>query len=112
MTVIFARSSMIKAPKNDATTADGDKMIVQVTDLLKRYPEYRIKIKVHGFGQGKTEDASATDRMARLIREALIEKGTLEPSGVEALGAGSAEPIYPKNNPEGNRRVEVTFVKR
>ena len=113
LTVIFGRSSMLKSPKNDTLTADGGKALDRIADLLKGYPEYRVKLKVHGFGQPtKNEDASATDRMARLIREALLEKGKFDPATVEALGAGSAEPIYPKANIEGNRRLEVTFVKR
>lgn len=112
MTVIFGRTSMLKSPKSDALTVDGDKAVGRIAELLKAYPEFRVRIRIHGFGAGKTEDASATDRMARLIRGALLEKGKFDPATVEALGAGPAEPIYPKNNPEGNRRVEVTFVKK
>ncbi len=113
MTVIFVRSAMLKSPKNDMLTAEGEKTLGKISELLKKYSEYRAKLKVHGFGQpAKSEDASATDRMARLIREALLEKGKFDPAAVEALGAGSAEPIYPKSNPEGNKRVEVTFVKK
>ena len=113
MTVIFARSVMLKSPKNDTLTAEGSKYAQRIADLLKAYPEYRLKLKVYGFGQpAKNEDASATDRMARLLREALLEKGKFDPATVEALGAGSVDPIYPKTNPDGNRRVEVTFVKR
>lgn len=113
MTVIFLRSAMLKTPKNASLTAEGSKTVQRISELLIKYPEFRVKLKVHGFGQpAKSEDAAATDRMARLIREVLIEKGKFDPAVVEALGAGAAEPIYPKNNPEGNRRVEVTFVKR
>jgi outer membrane protein OmpA-like peptidoglycan-associated protein len=113
MTVILARSVMLKAPKNDTLTAEGGKYTQRIADLLKAYPEYRLKLKVFGFGQpAKNEDASATDRMARLLREALLEKGKFDPATVEALGAGPVDPIYPKTNPDGNRRVEVTFVKR
>ncbi|MEI6209068.1 MAG: hypothetical protein WCP20_20005 [Desulfuromonadales bacterium] len=113
MTVTFVRSVMLKAPKNDTLTADGGKILQRISELLIQYPEYRVKLKVHGFGQpAKNEDVSATDRMARLIREALLTKGKFDPATVEALGAGSVEPIYPKTNPEGNRRLEVTFVKR
>ena len=53
-----------------------------------------------------------TDRVARLIRGAVVEKGKFDPAVVEALGAGTSEPIYPKSNTEGNRRVEITFVKK
>lgn len=113
MTVIFSRSAMLKAPKNDVLTADGDKAVQRIADLLLKYPEFRVKLRVYGFGQpAKNEDAMATDRMARLIREALLAKGKFEPAVAEALGAGAVEPIYPRNNPEGNRRVEVTFVKK
>ena len=50
--------------------------------------------------------------MARFIREGLLNKGKLEQATVEALGVGSAEPALAKNNVEGNRRVEIIFVKK
>lgn len=112
MTVIFGRSTMLKSPKNDTLTVDGDKAVGRIADLLKAYPEFRVIIKIHGFGKGKTEDATGTDHMARVIREVLLAKGVFEPATVEALGVGVAEPIYPKSNPDGNKRVEVTFIKR
>lgn len=113
MTVIFLRSSILKSPKNNSLTTEGSRSVQRISDLLIKYPEYRVKLKVYGFGSpSNKEDASSTDRMARLIREALLVKGKFDPSVVEALGAGSVEPIYPKSNPEGNRRVEVTFVKK
>jgi len=113
MTVMFVRSALFKTPKNDKLTAEGGKVAGSIADLLKKYPEFRVKLKVHGFGQpAKNEDAAATDRMARLFREALLDKGKFEPVVVEALGAGAAEPLYPKGNPEGNRRLEVTFVRK
>lgn len=113
MTVIFVRSALIKGAKNDTLTAEGEKTIVKITELLKKYPEYRVRLRVHGFGQpAKNEDAGATDRMARMVGAAIIEKGAFDPATVEALGAGPAEPLYPKGNSEGNKRVEVTFVRK
>lgn len=113
MTVMFVRSAMIKAPKNNTLTAEGENVVARVAAVLKDYPEFRVKLKVHGFGQpSKNENQAATDRMARLVREALLVKGTFDPATIEVLGAGSVEPIYPKNNTEGNRRVEVTFEKK
>ena len=53
-----------------------------------------------------------SDRMARLIRNSMLDKGRLAAADVDVLGVGVAEPIYPKSNKEGNRRVEVTFVKQ
>ncbi len=113
MTVVFVRSAMFKAPKNDILTPEGEKTLLRIVALLKKYPEFNVKLSVHGFGQpAKKEDVPATSRMARLIRETLVDKGSLDAVRVETVGSGSAEIIYPKNNPEGNRRVEVTFVKK
>jgi len=114
LTITLPRSRMLKVTgKSTTLTVDGDSTLSKVADLIKTYPEYHIKIRVHGFGQPtRSEDASATDQMARFMREALLTKGKFEPSMVEALGIGAAEPIFPKKNVEGNRRVEFIFVKK
>ena len=114
LSVTFPRSQFLKTTgKSTTITAEGDKNIGRITDIVKTYPEYRIKLRVHGFGQpARNEDASATDQMARFLREAIQTRGKLDPASVEALGVGSAEPAFPKNNIEGNRRVEIIFVKK
>lgn len=114
LSVTFPRSQLLKVTgKSTTLTSDGDKQVLKLAELVKTYPEYRIKLRVHGFGQpSRHEDAAATDHMARFIREGLLTKGKLEQATVEALGVGSAEPAYPRGNIEGNRRVEIIFVKR
>ena len=113
ITSIFTRASLIKTGKNVTITTAGDKLALALAELLKNYPEYRAVVKVHGFGQPvKSEDATATDQMARLLREVTVGKGKLEPASIEALGVGQTSPVYPKSNPEGNRRVEITFLKK
>jgi outer membrane protein OmpA-like peptidoglycan-associated protein len=104
---------MFKKPRYDKLTADGSQMVERVAGMLKKYPEYRARIKVHGFGSPvKYEDATGTDRMARLIRSALADKAKMDLVSIEAVGAGVTEPVYPKSNVEGNRRVEITFIKK
>lgn len=112
--VTFARARLLKASgKSTTLTVEGTEAVAGVVALLKTYPEYRLKLRVHGFGQPvRSEDAAATDQMARFLREALLSKGGFEPSVVEALGVGAAEPLYPKKNVEGNRRIEIIFVKK
>ena len=113
VTSIFTRTSLITTGKNVAITPAGEKLGLSLAELLKNYPEYRAVLKVHGFGQpAKSEDAAATDQMARLLREVAVSKGKLDPAAVEALGVGQTNPLYPKNNPEGNRRVEIYFLKK
>ncbi len=113
-TVTFSRTQLLKiTPKSTTLTPSGDGITTKIAELIKSYPEYRIKIRVHGFGQPtRNENAAATDQMARFIREKLLNKGKLEPATVEALGVGAAEPAFPKNNVVGNRRVEVVFIKK
>ena len=114
ITAIHTRASLVKSSAKSVTiTPAGEKLGLALAELLRNYPEYRAVVKVHGFGQpAKSEDAAATDQMARLLREVAVGKGKLDPGAVEALGVGQADPIYPKSNPEGNRRVEITFVKK
>jgi outer membrane protein OmpA-like peptidoglycan-associated protein len=111
--VTFPRSQLLKTTSKSTTlTPGGTTILSKVAALLKAYPEYRIKLRVHGFGQPtRNEDIAATDQMARFSREALLTAGRLEPATVEALGVGTAEPMYSKANVEGNRRVEFIFVK-
>jgi len=114
LTVTFPRAQLLKTTSKSTTLAPGGTTIVsRLVALLKAYPEYRIKLRVHGFGQpARSEDAAATDQMARFSREALLSAGTFEPSVVEALGIGTAEPVFPKSNAEANRRVELIFIKK
>ncbi|MDD2856109.1 MAG: OmpA family protein, partial [Desulfuromonadaceae bacterium] len=113
MTVIFLRSALFIAPKNKSVSPEGEKKLQLVLDLLNKYPEFNVKISVHGFGTpSKNENAAATERMAKLVHAYLIEKGGLVSDRVEASGAGTAEPLYAKNNSEGNKRVEFAFVKK
>ncbi len=108
------RSQMLKVTgRSNSLTATGDTALTKIASLLRTYSEYRVKIKVHGFGSPtRNEDAAATDQMARFVREALLAKGKFDPATVEALGIGAAEPVYPKKNIEGNRRIDFIFVKR
>lgn len=114
LTVTYPRSQILKVTgKSTTLAAAGDSMVGKLVQLLNTYPEYRLKIRVHGFGKPtRSEDAAATDQMARFIREAMLTKGKLEQSTVEALGVGAAEPVYPKHNVEANRRVELIFLKK
>jgi len=99
--------------RSNSLTAAGDTALTKIASLLRTYSEYRMKIKVHGFGSPtRNEDAAATDQMARFVREALLNKGKFDPATVEALGIGAAEPVYPKKNSEGNRRIDFIFVKK
>lgn len=113
LSTTFPRAQLLKTTgKSTTLTPAGDGTVSKLAELIKAYPEYRIKLRVHGFGQpARNEDAAATDQMARFMREALLNKGKLEPAAVEALGVGAAEPAYPKGNVEGNRRVEIVFGK-
>ena len=114
LSVTFPRSQILKVVHKQTTiTAEGDKLNQKLATLLQAYPEYKLKLKVHGFGQPpKSEDAAATEQMARVLGEQLVAKLKLDPAMVEAVGAGPAEPLYPKQNIEGNRRIEAVFTKK
>lgn len=114
LSVTFSRSQMLKTVHKQSTiTAEGDKLNQRLASLLQAYPEYKLKLKVHGFGLPvKSEDATATEQMARVLGEQMVGKYKLDPALIEAVGTGPAEPLYPKQNIEGNRRIEAVFTKK
>jgi outer membrane protein OmpA-like peptidoglycan-associated protein len=90
--------------------ADG---MAPVVDFLARYPGLAVRI------EGYTDDRGADNvnlalsrRRAESVRKALIAEG-VEPSRLEAVGRGEADPLAANDTPAGrarNRRVEVLVV--
>ncbi|MDD5168744.1 MAG: hypothetical protein PHN75_08000 [Syntrophales bacterium] len=107
---IVPRSDLLRtAGKGPVLAADAKRHIARFQELMKKCPECKMKIDVHGFGNPpKSEDRKATESMANLLKKAMIEGGIKE-SSIQTGGFGSALPLYQKGTPEINRRAEITI---
>jgi hypothetical protein len=109
---IIPRKEMIKTtPKGPALVPGAETHITRFADLTNAFPESKLKIDVHGFGNPvKNEDKKATDAMANLLKEAFI-KGGIKESSFEINGAGSGSPQFSKGAVEENRRIEISVYR-
>jgi len=108
ITLIIPRRDLIKTPAMKLAP-ESEKMIGNIAGLMKKNPDIKAQMKVHGFGKpDKTENAKATEKMAAMIKDALIKAG-VDAAKVDIAGAGTAAPLYSKSAVEDNKRVEIIF---
>jgi len=108
ITLIVPRGSLIKTP-GFKPAHDSDKIVAAIVGLMKKYPEAKVEMKVYGFGKpDSTESMKATEKMAGILKEALVKAGA-DAAGLDISGAGSTAPLYSKSAVEDNRRVEIAF---
>jgi outer membrane protein OmpA-like peptidoglycan-associated protein len=106
--LIIPRHDLIKTPALKLAPEAGI-IIGNIAALMKKYPDIKAQLKVHGFGKpDKTENTKATEQMAGMLKEALLKKGVAA-ANLDISGAGSSAPLYSKSAVEDNKRVEITF---
>jgi outer membrane protein OmpA-like peptidoglycan-associated protein len=87
--------------------------IVQISNILKQYPENRISIV--GYTDNKGTDLynqQLSERRARTVKLEMVSNG-VPAASVEALGQGETNPIAPNDTEDGrskNRRVELQIT--
>ncbi len=108
-TLIVPRKDLFKTTSKGSVLAPGaEQFAAKLVEFIKAYPS-KIELDVHGAGSpAKTEDRKATEKMADVLKKALVQSGVSE-SAIRANGFGSSEPIFSKTAVEDNRRVEITF---
>ena len=108
ITLIIPRHDLIKIPTLKLAP-ESEIIIGNIAALMKKYPEIKAQLKVHGFGKpDKTENTKATEQMAGMLKEALLQRGVAA-ANLDVSGAGSSTPLYSKSAVEENKRVEITF---
>ncbi|MDZ4708433.1 MAG: OmpA family protein [Saprospiraceae bacterium] len=89
--------------------SDSYRILDQISQILNRYPEYKIEISGHTDNTGTAElNKKFSEQRARACRDYLISKG-LTWSRVASRGFGQTKPIATNETPQGratNRRVE------
>lgn len=88
-------------------------MLPELVQLLKSYPDVRIRFVGHSDGVG---DADANQKIsedrANVARQMLVEAGIQE-DRIETAGKGMSEPIADNATPDGrarNRRIELIVL--
>lgn len=89
--------------------------IDRMAQVLKQYPETRIRIEGHTDSTGSEQtNLELSQRRAEAVKTALVSRG-IAPERIVALGYGEGRPIASNATPEGrqlNRRVEVFIEPR
>ncbi len=111
-TLVIPRDNFVKtAKKGPALVLGAEKIAGDIAAVVAKNPEYRLDLKVYGYGAPqKNEDVKATETMATVIKNLLLEKGKINASLLNASGAGTLPALFPKDAGNANRRVEITFT--
>lgn len=89
--------------------------IAAVADVLKRYPNARVKLYGYADASGAAPaNATLAQARANIVRSALTASG-VDARRIEALSGGETNPVASNANPSGmaeNRRTELVVVQR
>lgn len=92
---------------------ESEFMISDLSALLRRYPELRIKVSGHTDSRGSDEyNQALSERRAKSVKYAIMRYGVLG-ERITWEGFGESRPIDTNDTDEGrarNRRVEIDFV--
>ncbi|NPU85733.1 MAG: hypothetical protein HPY65_14750 [Syntrophaceae bacterium] len=109
--VVIPRNDLIRATSRGSSLApQAERQIQRLAEIVKTHPGTRLSMTVHGSGKPtRTENRKGTDAMAQLLRKAFLNAG-ISDSAVEASGAGTEAPLFPKGSGDENRRVEIQVI--
>ena len=95
---------------SDVLSVGSQEALVELADVLRRYPQVRVEVQGHASAEGKPEDNQAlSEARARAVVSTLLEGG-LDPASITSKGYGATRPRASNDSPGGrqlNRRVEV-----
>lgn len=109
--IVIPRNDLIRATsRGSSLTPQAERQIRYIAEIVKTHPGTRLSMTVHGSGKPtRTENRKGTDGMAQLLRKAFLKAG-ISDSSMEAAGAGTEVPLFPKGSGDENRRVEILVI--
>ena len=110
----YYQSVAIFEPKSAEIDSDYEDGIIELSNVLKSNPDYKIKLIGHSDDEGSKEfDAEISDIRANNIKEKMVEKG-VDVNQILTGSEGFSKPLYilgqtPWQN-NFNRRVELKWI--
>jgi outer membrane protein OmpA-like peptidoglycan-associated protein len=97
----------------DAIKNDSKPILDNAIEVMKKYPDLRVRITGHTDSQGGyRHNIDLSKRRAESVRRYMIENG-IDEGRMETRGAGPDEPIDTNDTAEGrakNRRIEFQIL--
>jgi outer membrane protein OmpA-like peptidoglycan-associated protein len=85
-------------------------MIDLIAELMKETPEVKVRVEGHTDAIGSADyNVSLSERRALSVAEYLVKHG-VEPSRLQLIGKGMAEPLTQNRYDPSNRRVQFVRV--
>jgi len=101
--------------KKDTIKPSSRPILDEAVDVLKEFPEVRIKIVGHTDDIGTPEfNQDLSRRRAEAVKKYLVDKG-IDASRIETEGRGATEPKLPNTSEENrakNRRIDFEILSR
>jgi len=92
-------------------TGSGKKILDQMGDFLKKYPDHKVVVRGHTDSTGsESTNRTVSEKRANKVREYLVAYQNVNPSLVSAQGLGPSLPAASNATEAGralNRRVEI-----
>jgi outer membrane protein OmpA-like peptidoglycan-associated protein len=93
--------------------AEGKKILDNMGNFLKAYPDHKVVVRGHTDSVGKQEvNQALSEKRAQKVREYLVAYKEILPTHIEALGFGDSQPVATNKTQAGralNRRVEIAI---
>jgi OOP family OmpA-OmpF porin len=113
--IVLTLGDVLFATGEAGLTSGAMRIIDQLADFLKRYPNRNVRIEGHTDNVGRDEfNLILSEQRANSVKMALIFRG-INPDRIMAVGYGEAYPIASNNTEAGrqqNRRVEVVILNK
>ncbi len=110
----YYQSVAIFEPKSAEISNDYDDGIIELSNVLKNNPHYRVKLIGHSDDEGSKEfEAEISDSRASRVKEMIVDKG-VDANQILTGSEGFSKPLYilgqtPWQN-NFNRRVELKWI--
>jgi len=94
-------------------TADSQDALLQLVQVLRTYPQFRVRVSGHTDNTGRAEVNLRISRQRAGSVSNFLTDNSIDPNRIIAQGYGATRPIADNSTEAGrtaNRRIEVTYV--
>lgn len=120
-TVLRVPNDVLFRSGHASLTAEGKKLLDDISGVMKEYPDYEIRIEGHTdsipikpeFRNVFPSNWELSTARATRVVHYLISQNGIDPTRLSAVGQGKYRPVATNDTPEGrsqNRRVEFYFM--